>query len=314
VWNPDPVAYSVPPPVQHTGLAKKQTANQGGPILELVSPPSTHHLSSSGKTSLIYLVIALAVLPSTVSSIPVGGQNAAVVVFDPRSHFCVARLTEIMIYHIKQRLTDAGKDLKEDQTLVQELKSVIERSLVHVHIFRPQGWDSLIATLKELPDYLFDATRHKSMSRRIHSIVLDDVDAFYWNIRASTTSSGPANANPLTAASSRLTTHLLSLSKLLSCISILSSRSSSPSSFRPALPLSWPSDTQVTRLAVRRVEVLPFAPGISVEEAENERAQRWDVVQRGRFECWKVGAGVKDGEGFAFRVTPHGVEVEKDAG
>jgi hypothetical protein len=36
----------------------------------------------------------------------------------------------------------------------------------------------------------------------------------------------------------------------------------------------------VTRLAVRRVEVLKFAPALSVEEAEVEKNQRWDVVQR----------------------------------
>lgn len=76
----------------------------------------------------------------------------------------------------------------------------------------------------------------------------------------------------------------------------------------------------MTKLAVRRVEVLPFAPGISVEEAERERDRRWDVVKRGRFECWKVGLGReekgkgKEGEGFVFRVG-RGVEieVEKDA-
>jgi hypothetical protein len=57
--------------------------------------------------------------------------------------------------------------------------------------------------------------------------------------------------------------------------------------------------------------VLNFAPAISVEEAEAEKARRWNVVQRGRFECWKVGMGIKDGEGFVFRVDERGVEVEQ---
>jgi hypothetical protein len=68
----------------------------------------------------------------------------------------------------------------------------------------------------------------------------------------------------------------------------------------------------VTRLAVRRVEVLKFAPALSVEEAEVEKNQRWDVVQRGRFECWKVGIGAGDGDRFVFRVGDAGVEVEKE--
>lgn len=70
----------------------------------------------------------------------------------------------------------------------------------------------------------------------------------------------------------------------------------------------------VTRLTVRRVEVLKFAPALSVEEAEAERAQRWGVVQKERFECSKVGVGVRDGEGFVFRVGERGVEIERAEG
>jgi hypothetical protein len=54
--------------------------------------------------------------------------------------------------------------------------------------------------------------------------------------------------------------------------------------------------------------VLKFAEGISVEEAEKERAKRWDVVTKGRFSVCKVGA--REGEGFVFRVGERGVEVE----
>jgi hypothetical protein len=67
-----------------------------------------------------------------------------------------------------------------------------------------------------------------------------------------------------------------------------------------------------TRLAVRRVEVLKFAPAMSVEEAEAERAQRWDVVRKGRFECWKVGLGSRESEGFVFRVGDRRVDVERE--
>lgn len=66
----------------------------------------------------------------------------------------------------------------------------------------------------------------------------------------------------------------------------------------------------VTRLAVRRVDVLRFAHEMSWEQASAEAAKRWEVVKRGRFECWKVG-GVRDGfEGFVFRVG-EGVEIER---
>jgi hypothetical protein len=65
-------------------------------------------------------------------------------------------------------------------------------------------------------------------------------------------------------------------------------------------------------LAVRRIEVLKFPPVMSMREAEGERQQRWDVVQRARFEAWRVGVGVRDGEGFVFRIGERGVEIEQD--
>lgn len=66
-----------------------------------------------------------------------------------------------------------------------------------------------------------------------------------------------------------------------------------------------------TQLAVRRVGVVKFKPQVSIEEAEAERSQRWEVVGRGRFECWKAGIGGKNGEGFVFRVGERRVDVEK---
>lgn len=160
------------------------------------------------------------------------------------------------------------------------------------------------------PDCLFDASRHKSTHRCVHSIILDDADAFIWSIRNVASSASTPN-HSLTTASSQLTSLLHRLTTQLSCSAILSSHSISPTSFRPALPSSWPQNMDITRLAIRRVEVLKFAPAISVEEADGEGARRWDVVKRGRSECWKVGMGIKGGEGFVFRVGEMGVEVER---
>ena len=69
------------------------------------------------------------------------------------------------------------------------------------------------------------------------------------------------------------------------------------------------------RLGVRRVEVVRFASEMGVEQAQAEGAQRWEVVQRGRSEVWKVGgSSVREGEGFVFRVGAQGVEVEREGG
>lgn len=66
-------------------------------------------------------------------------------------------------------------------------------------------------------------------------------------------------------------------------------------------------------MGVRRVEVVRFAPEMGVEQAQAEGAQRWEVVQRGRFEVWRVGGGSGgEAEGFVFRVGAEGVEVERE--
>jgi hypothetical protein len=116
----------------------------------------------------------------------------------------------------------------------------------------------------------------------------------------------------MATASELLTTQLSNLGTTFDSAIVLTSSSTTPTSFRPAIPNSWPKDMNATRLAVRRVEVLKFAPALSVEEAEAEKRQRWDVVSRGRFEVWKVGVGVRDGEGFVFKVVDGGICVERN--
>lgn len=279
-------------------------------VLELISPPLAHHSSGAGKTSLLYLIIAQAILPGSIfSSIATGGQSAAVILFDPLHHFSVLRLASVILNLLKSRLSAARVTI--DESIRAELQEVLERSLLHLHIFRPQSWTSLIVTLRSLSKYLFDHSRHESMHRRIHSIILEDIDAFVGAIRNPPSgSSRGSNPNPLSTASTQLTTQLQRLSILFSCCTILTSHSVSASVFRPALPISWPLGTSVTRLALRRLEVIKFAPAISLEEAEVERQQRWQVVSKGRFECWKVGARVRGEEGFMFKVGL-GVEIEK---
>ncbi|KAI4685119.1 hypothetical protein J4E81_008932 [Alternaria sp. BMP 2799] len=285
--------------------------NSSSPILEIISPPPTHHASGAGKTSLIYLIIAHAILPRNFSSTPLYGQESAVILFDPLHHFSIPRLVQVMSTHLKTSLATTEQEITA--TLKASMKSAIKTALPHLHIFHPTSWSSFLSTLDSLPEYLLNKTpQHKSMHRRIHSLILEDIDAFVWSIR-NTSPTVSSSSNTLATASTQLTTRVAKLGKLLSCATVLTSQSNLLSSYRPSLPTSWPQGTPVTRLAVRRVDVLQFAPGISVEDAEKERVQRWEVVSRGRFECWRVGVGARDGEGFVFRVGK-GIEMEREGG
>ncbi len=257
--------------------------NLTSPVLELISPPTAYHPSGAGKTSLLYLIISYAILPAYLSStIPLHGQDAAVIFFDPLNHFSISRLVQVTFNLLRSKIQAAGQKL--DEAMISKIRTLIETSLVHVHIYRPKSWSSLLTTIRSLPDYLFSPEKHHSMHRRIHSIILDDIDAFVWHIRNSA-SSVANTTNPLSTASLHLTIALQKLSARLSCALILTSSSASSTVFRSPIPMSWNQNMQVTRLAVRRAETVKFAPAISLDQAEVERQQRWKVVSRGKFEC-----------------------------
>ncbi|KAF2729177.1 hypothetical protein EJ04DRAFT_528001 [Polyplosphaeria fusca] len=302
-WRPDPPQTQTP----------REKPSQGGPILELISPPTTQHPSPSGKTSILTLLTTLSILPSTLTSTPLHGQSSTIILLDPLSHFSVPRLATAMTTHIHSCLHASHTPLTPP--LRTAITSLVTRSLSHLHIFRPQSWSALLATLAELETYLLSpshAHKHKSQHRAVRALIVDDVDAFAWALRASASSS----ENPLANASARLTRHLVRLSRLLGCAVVVSARAVAMQGvYRAAMPVSWPKGVVVTRVAVRRVEVVRFAPGISVEEAGREAGERWEVVRRARFEVWRVGGRTEDGgEGFVFWVNDRGVGVERAGG
>ncbi|KAF2493226.1 hypothetical protein BU16DRAFT_433758, partial [Lophium mytilinum] len=140
------------------------------PMIELISSGP-----GAGKTSLIYYIIAVAILPATYSSTPIGGQSSAVVVLDADNRFRVERLVEVMASYISSRLAAAGIP---QQQKTDGMRDLIHACLAHVHIFRLQSMRSLLATLKSLPEYLESRTAHRSAHRRLHSIFLDSASAF----------------------------------------------------------------------------------------------------------------------------------------
>jgi hypothetical protein len=170
----------------------------------------------------------------------------------------------------------------------------------------------LCATLAALPEYLFAVpSRHKSRNRRVHAIVLEDLHVFSSSIRASSSHTTP---NALTTASTQLTDLLSKLTHTLSPnVIVTTSHSTTPSTFRPPIPATISATTTTVRWAVQRVPVVKFAPGMCVEEAENERAKREEMVSRGRFDVWRVDKKAAEGEGLVFRVGGSGgVEVERE--
>ncbi|KAF2020380.1 hypothetical protein BU24DRAFT_456464 [Aaosphaeria arxii CBS 175.79] len=321
------------------------------PILTIISSPSSHTPASSGKTSLLYLILSRALLPSSISlsihrpqpptTIPLYGQTRTILLFDPLSHLSIRHLSLTMTSEILTRiLTHTHLTLPALSTTVPDLhtavRSTVKQSLTHLHVFHTQTFPSLLSTLDAVPAYLANGQRHRSMARRVHSVVVEDLDAYVVGIRGT--------AGTVEDAGARLTRALVKAARELRCAVVVTSQSPSPLTSRTssmgllrlAIPLAWGSvarkgegvEVREVRVAVRRVEVLRFKPGICGEEAMAEKAKRWDVVKRGRLEVWKVGgsgsgSGMDAGKGggagsgrdvesFVFRVGESGAAIERE--
>ena len=305
-------------------LDQLKRVSQKPSVLEITSEEP-----GAGKTHLLYLLAAIAVLPRSHAGLALNGMHSTIVVLDTDNRFCVQRLVQIMRHYIERQCKNhpdnisANPNETSKPSLDEATTSyLISTSLQHIHIFRPQSLPSLLANLSSLPTYLLTPTDHHSSPRSLHSILLDSATAFYWNHRAAEeTISQPQPTYP------HLIHTLHDLALRFSCPIIatttspfaLSASSAAEAGVgfrppasrqRPFMPRSW-SEFVGVRLVVARAAVPRFALGLSVEEALVERGVRQREVGKGRFVAVVAGAGSGDGGGgFGFRIGEEGVDVE----
>jgi hypothetical protein len=323
------------PEPSNLSLELAKLEERGDVLIELTS-----NRSSAGKTSLLYLIVTFATLPCLINGINMAGKNATVVILDTDDRFDVTRLQTIMKNHIQHRIGIAMKneehadesELNEDQSSRTkhpisklrdaEVDSVVRESLQNVHIFRPESFSALLATLERLPSYLLDpGSNHYSRSRPLHSIIVDSASAFYWQLRAgeetrrvltlnsSTSTSTSANSSSYTSLMSKLRR----LSSTFEC-PILSTTwkfSSSSHENGPYLNPTFPT-LPTLRLNVRRISSPPFAPRVSAEQAESLKRMRQEVVEKQKF--WVEGDKPGPAKaGFGFVVSDEGVFIDEDS-
>ncbi|KAI4270501.1 MAG: hypothetical protein LQ337_006632 [Flavoplaca oasis] len=138
------------------------------PVLELVGSSPC-----SGKTQLLYHIIARLLLPTSYNSIPLSGKNTAIILFDLRSNFPLLRLRDIITNYIHSCLP------QQSPALVNEsLSALIRDSLHHLHIFRPQSSASFLSTLNSVEEYILDIRAHISANRTVGAVVISGIDAF----------------------------------------------------------------------------------------------------------------------------------------
>ena len=287
-------------------------------------------------------------LPKKIGKFRLNASGSAVVVLDTDGRFYVPRLAEIMRHVILHRREEAPSPIRGESNsgaaqVISEpdVKTLLRESLQHVHIFHPQSFEDLVATLQSLPAYLFDSNVHKSGNRALHSIILDSASAFFWQVSAAEDEarleSTPNIGSKITTASDayvELVQTLRGLQSTFSCAVVatswsfsnmqLATPSKSPS-LRPYPPAAW-LNFPTLRLAVARDAVPPFAPGMSLADALRDVDARQKEVELGKFSAWVVSFNAngweervqeelrrrKGVESFPFRITNEGVEVNKD--
>lgn len=315
------------------------------PVIELTSTSP-----GAGKTHLLYLLASHAVTTSTS-----GREHKATVVIDADNRFDVERLATVLRQQIRhahraalqhthtepRHENAAGNDVSDpparpiddttDETQVEEL---VQLSLRHIHIFRPQSLGALVATLAELETYLFGPQSHLSGDRHVSAVLLDSASTFYWQHRADEDALRARRAEGLQDAQqtterplySRLLQALRELQLRLDCSVVYTSLSSSMvrenissvsrsfesagrSGLRPFLPPSW-SGYPTVQLQLQRARVAKFALGMGAREAWTDRDMRWEAVRAGQFT-----ASITDSRGsqrkvFDFAVDSEGIRIE----
>lgn len=170
-----PVSVPAPQhPDENPNLQPEDRAHHGArarpdPVVEISSTSS-----AAGKSQLLYYLTAIAVLPSTIDNVQIGGRNAAVVFVDTDGRFDADRLLSVTRGIIQQKLKQQMVEQRPD------IETILYTSLQHIHVFRPTSSASLLATLQSLESYLFDLTRHISTNRPLHGIFIDSATAFFW--------------------------------------------------------------------------------------------------------------------------------------
>ncbi|MCJ1343647.1 hypothetical protein MMC31_001843 [Peltigera leucophlebia] len=272
------------------------------PVLELSSA-----VPCSGKTQLLYKILILALLPQSHASIPLGGKSSAVVLFDLSSKVSILRLRNVMTAHI----STCAIAFQSAPLQMRDIQNLVQASLLHLHIFRPQSPSSFSATLASLRNYFFSKPlQHISALRPISSIILSDLSAFNLHGFLQPTSNTLSSESNITATrksppidiSSKqrdLISVLRSLQISFSCPIIATTSSfffpmtlqfTNNRTLRPAMPPIWNAFVTV-QLVVERVSVTKFPPTTSTREGAALRQGIVEkTVRRGWINYWGVDA------------------------
>ncbi|KAI9058858.1 hypothetical protein FKP32DRAFT_1680546 [Trametes sanguinea] len=141
-----------------------------GDVLEIQGP------AASGKTHLVYHMLATCLLPQRHLDIEFGGWGAAAILIDTDGKFSIRRLHELLMSHLKSFLGD--DDPMDSSTSIEDLAT---EYLQHIHVFRPTSSTQLAITLLNLQQY--HANNSRLQDKEIGLLAIDSMSTFYWRDR-----------------------------------------------------------------------------------------------------------------------------------
>lgn len=169
-----------------------------GDVIEIQGPPA------SGKTHVVYHLVATCVLPVLHRSVKLHGWEKAAIVFDTDGSFDIRRLKQI-IEHRLQRLISS-----ED-----EIPAVIEQCLKRIALIRVTSTLQLAVSIINSPSYL----ARLFPGSELGILAVDSLSTFYWPDRfaAEGPVDDPSNSRPV-AIDNRFRNVVTALQKIRSSL------------------------------------------------------------------------------------------------
>jgi hypothetical protein len=282
------------------------------------------HGSAAGKSALLMLIIARALLPSTFHGVHLSGQGSAVVLFDNDDRFDTATLLDYLKSHIRDAIdldaepanpessnvTEPASNTQPVDLTEKSIESLARNCLKHLHLIRSRDWASFTENLEHLPAYLLNRYRlHYSTTKTLAFIIVDGMNAFSWQRRANEDdmrqvaldpASGPLVNLPV-LGNNHLISRLRYLSKLFECAVIITTVQHPPS----ASQIQDQAGQFAARKISLRVEQNPvsrFLSCISVAEALSTQSSNEVEVRRTELRV------LDERNDLVFGFTPQGTE------
>ncbi|KAL1720892.1 P-loop containing nucleoside triphosphate hydrolase protein [Schizophyllum commune] len=277
-----------------------------GNVMEIQGPPAC------GKTHMLYSLLANCIIPTEL-----GGWGKAAVLCDTDGTFDPLRFRQVLVNRLLPRYSGAA-----DAT-----DKLLRASLQRLHVFRPSTSNQLAITLAYLPAY----HSSKLPNDEIGILAIDSLSAFHWSDRFT--------VEQLRAASERGTPIISPLRNVLKALRRFRD------SHRPIILLTnWglsriphtpffeqhlrsfpspfanppPPPESVVLPLTHHITLSRRAPkqlreGIALEEAaEQERALRRPVIEKGEITGLVRIPGQSGVGQFTLRIGPDGVHVKQD--